>query len=243
MLKNIMDIKVNYEYIDNEKNESIVFLHGWGQNIEMMKSLGKAFENDYNVLYIDLPGFGKSSEPNYSWTVYDYALCVNKIVESLELKNVSIIGHSFGGRVGLIYASNYEINKLVCLASPFCKEINKLPLKTRIYKSLKRISFLKWLANIMKNHIGSTDYKNASEVMRGVLVKSINLEMIDDIKKIKCPTLLVWGTLDTAVPINRAYELNSLIKDSKVVAYDGATHYAYIERLKEVTEEIKNFLN
>ena len=60
-------------------------------------------------------------------------------------------------------------------------------------------------------------------------------------KKIKCPTLLVWGTLDTAVPISRAYELEQLIPDSGVVTYDGATHYAYLERLSEVIRVLDSF--
>ena len=234
MLKNVMNVKVNYEYLDFDKDETLVLLHGWGQNIDMMKPIGDKFINMYNLLYIDLPGFGKSSEPDYPWTVYDYAKCVNIIVEDLKLNNIIIIGHSFGGKIGLIYASKYKVNKLICLASPYCKELKKSPLKTKIYKFLKKIPGLKWIANIMKKYIGSTDYKNASEIMRGVLVQSINLDMVSDVKKINCPTLLIWGTEDTAVPINRAYELNELIKTSRVIEYEGATHYAYLEKLNEV---------
>ena len=78
--------------------------------------------------------------------------------------------------------------------------------------------------------------------MRGVMVKSINLEMVDDIKKINVPTLLVWGKLDTAVPINRAYELKELIRDSKLTIYDDGTHYAYLEKKDEVVKEINDFI-
>ena len=95
----------------------------------------------------------------------------------------------------------------------------------------------------MKNYIGSTDYKNASEIMRGILVNSINIEMSEDVKKIKCPTLLVWGSLDTAVPIKRAYELEKLIKDSGVVVFENATHYAYLERLNELIKVLDSFFN
>lgn len=242
MLKNVMGIKVNYEFVDNDKNITLVFLHGWGQNIEMMKPLGNKFINDFNILYIDLPGFGKSNEPDYPWTIYDYAKCINILINDLKLNNVNIIGHSIGGKIGLMYSSIYKVNKLICLASPYCKELNKLPLKTRIYKSLKKIPILKGIANMMKKYIGSTDYKNASEIMRGVLVQSINLDMINDVKKIKCPTLLIWGTLDSAVPINRAYELNSLIESSKVIEYEGATHYAYLEKLNDVAKNIDDFI-
>lgn len=241
MLKNVMNTKINYEFIDRDKDTTIVLLHGWGQLISMMKPLGEKFTN-YNILYIDLPGFGKSMEPSYSWDVYEYAKSINIIVKDLELNKIIIIGHSFGGRIGLIYASMYKIDKLVCLASPYCKEITKLSFKTKLYKTLKKIPFLKWISNIMKNNIGSTDYKNASEVMRGVLVKSINIDMIDDIKKIKCPTLLIWGDKDTAVPINRAYELNKLINNSELIVYKDSTHYAYLENLEDVYNNINKFI-
>lgn len=242
MLKNIKGVKVNYFFHDIGADVSLVLLHGWNQNIEMMMPIGEKFFDRYNVLIIDLPGFGKSSEPEYSWTVYEYADCVKQMVDDLGLDKIILMGHSFGGRVGLIYASVYEVFKLVCFASPYCKELNKLPLKTKIYKSLKNISCLKWIANIMKNYIGSTDYKNATEVMRGVLVQSINIEMTEDVKKIKAPTLLIWGSLDTAVPLKRAYELETLIENAGVVVYEGATHYAYLERKNEVIKVIDDFI-
>lgn len=243
MQKKINNVNVNYTFSDINSDTTLVLLHGWNQNIEMMNPIGDKYTKYFNVLTIDLPGFGKSEEPAHSWDVYEYADFINELIKSLKLNKIILIGHSFGGRVGLIYASKYKVEKLVCLASPYCKELKKLPLKTKIYKALKKVFFLRWIANIMKKYIGSTDYKNASEVMRGVLVKSINVEMTEDVKKIKCPTLLIWGTLDTAVPISRAYELERLIKDSGVVAYEGATHYAYLERLNGVISVLDSFFN
>ncbi|MBQ3021019.1 MAG: alpha/beta hydrolase [Bacilli bacterium] len=243
MEKTLNNTNINYYYRNNNKNVTLLLLHGWGQNIEMMKPISDNYENFFNILILDLPGFGKSDEPDTVWSVYDYVDLIHELIKSLNLKKVIIIGHSFGGRLGLIYASMYEIEKLICLASPYCKELTKLPLKTRIYKTLKQIPLLKPIANIMKKYIGSTDYKNASEIMRGVLVNSINIDMVSDVKKIKCPTLLVWGTLDTAVPIKRAYELKELIKDSGVVEFNGASHYAYLERLNELIKVLDSFFN
>ena len=243
MQKKINNVNINYTFNNIISDTTLVLLHGWGQNIEMMNPIGDNYTKYFNVLTIDLPGFGKSEEPPHAWTIYEYADFINELIKSLNLNKIILIGHSFGGRVGLIYASKYKVEKLICLASPYCKELKKLPLKTKIYKTLKKVFFLKWIANIMKKYIGSTDYKNASEVMRGVLVKSINVEMTEDVKKIKCPTLLIWGTMDTAVPISRAYELENLIKDSGVVAYEGATHYAYLERLSAVITVLDSFFN
>ena len=243
MLKKVRGVNINYEYNDINKDTTIVLLHGWGQNIEMMKPLGENFNKYYNILYIDLPGFGKSDEPKEVWSVYDYSNVLHELFLELGLKKIILIGHSFGGRISLIYSSIYKVEKLVCLASPYCRELTKLPKKTIIYKKLKKIWGLRWIANIMKNFIGSSDYKKASEIMRGVMVESINIYMVEDIKKIEAPTLLIWGTLDTAVPLKRAYELESLIKDAGVVVYEGATHYAYLERLNQVVSVLYSFFD
>lgn len=243
MKKRIMDVNINYNFSDIGSDTTIVLLHGWGQNIQMMEPIGNKYLDKFNILIVDLPGFGQSEEPPYPWTVYDYSNCIYELVTSLKLSKIILIGHSFGGKVSLVYSSKYKVEKLVCLASPYCKEITKLPLKTKIYKLIKKIPGLKWLANIMKNLIGSTDYKNSSDIMRGVLVQTVNLNLTEEVKKIKCPTLLVWGTLDTAVPINRAYELEKMIKDSAVISYEGATHYAYLERLNHLITVLDSFFN
>lgn len=243
MKKKIMDVNINYTFSNINSDTTIVLLHGWGQNIEMMNPIGNKYLDKFNVLTIDLPGFGKSSEPPYPWTVNDYVECLKTLIDSLSLSKIILIGHSFGGKIALLYSSKYQVEKLVCLAGPYCKELKKLPLKTKIYKAVKKVPGLSWLANIIKNIVGSNDYKNASETMRGILVQSINLEMREDVKKIKCPTLLVWGTNDTAVPINRAYELEKLIKDSAVIKYEGATHYAYLERINHLITVLDSFFN
>ncbi|MBQ8901521.1 MAG: alpha/beta hydrolase [Bacilli bacterium] len=236
------NLKVNYEFTDNKSDITLILLHGWGQNIEMMKPIGDKYKDNFNILILDLPGFGKSEEPPFSWTIDDYVELVHDFVKKLKLKRIVLIGHSFGGRVSLLYASKYKCDKLICLASPYCPEVTKLPLKNRIYKKLKKIPVLNIVAKLLQKNVGSSDYRNASEVMRGVLVKAVNYDLTEFVKKIECPTLLVWGDLDTAVPYKRAYELQNLIKDSGVVLYNGATHYAYLERLTELILVLDNFL-
>ena len=95
---------------------------------------------------------------------------------------------------------------------------------------------------LQQKHIGSTDYRNATPRMREILVLTVNLDITEDVKKIKCPTLIVWGTLDEAVPIERAYELEKLIPDAGVVVYENCTHYAYLERLNQTINVLNSFL-
>lgn len=239
----INDVFLNYQRYGNDKGIPLVFLHGWGQNIDMMKPLGDKFIKDFDIIIFDLPGFGNSSEPPLFWSCYDYVSCIHDALEEFGVSNPIIVGHSFGGKLGLIYASKYSVKKLVCLASPFCKEITKVSFKSKVLKTMKKIPYINKLEEFAKKHMGSTDYRNASGVMRDILVGHVNLDIKEDVKKIKCPTLLIWGTLDEAVSIERAYELEKLIKDAGLVVYEGCTHYAYLERLGQTINVLKSFFS
>lgn len=242
MIKNIKDVNINYIDYGEENKNSLVLLHGWGQNIEMMKPIGDKMAKNNRVIIVDLPGFGKSSEPKTIWTVYDYVECIHELLTELKIKNPVMIGHSFGGKISLVYASKYKVKKLVVFGSPYKKEIQKLSLKTKVLKELKKVPVINKLEDFAKKHIGSSDYKNASKMMRDILVDTVNLDVIEDVKKINCPTLLIWGTNDEAVSIEDAKELETLIKDAGLVEYEGCTHYAYLERLGQTINVLNNFL-
>ena len=241
MIKTIKDVKVNYIDYGEGKN-TIVLLHGWGQNIEMMKPIGDRFKKNNRIIIVDLPGFGMSDEPSIIWALNDYVECIKELLDSLKVNNPILIGHSFGGKISLLYASKYKVEKLVLFGSPFKQEIKKLSLKTKILKFLKKVPVINKLEGFAKKHIGSTDYRNASEVMRKIMVEHVNLDIEEEVKKIKCPTLMVWGTMDGEVPVERAYELEKLIEDSGVVTYEGCSHYAYLERLEQTISVLKSFI-
>ena len=236
------DININYVFYDNKSKIDLVYLHGWGQNIEMMMPIAKPFMKKYNVLIVDLPGFGLSDEPKEIWSIYDYAECIHFIEEELKIKNPIIIGHSFGGKVALCHALKYKTSELVLLASPYRKNIKKPSLKTKAFKTLKKVPILNKLEGTIKKHVGSTDYRNASEMMRKILVNHVNLDLEDELKNIKCPTLGIWGTNDEAVPYADGELLNDLIPNYGLVTYEGCTHYAYLERLNQTISVLNNFI-
>ena len=236
----INQVEINYIRYGNKNKQTVVLLHGWGQNIEMMKPIGDNLDSD--VIIVDLPGFGKSSEPTYPWMVDDYVEAIKELLDNLKVKNPILIGHSFGGKISLLYASKYKVNKLILFGSPFKKEIEKLSMKTKMLKSVKKLPGMEKIADIAKKHIGSTDYKNASKIMREILVNTVNYDITSEISKIKCPTIIVWGEMDEAVPLDDAYILESLIKDSAVIVYEGCTHYAYLENLGRTISIINSFI-
>lgn len=242
MQKNIKNININYLDYGNKNGDALVLLHGWGQNLEMMLPLAKYFDKSYRIIIIDLPGFGRSEIPTDVLSIEDYADIIKELLDNLNIKTPMLIGHSFGGQVALYYSSKYNVKKLVLLASPFRPHKGKKTFKSRLFHIIKKTPILKNHLEYFKSRFGSTDYRNAKGVMRDILVKKVNLDMTKNLENVLCSTLIVWGTNDTAVPVEDANFLKEYIVNSELIIYENASHYAYLERLEDLVKSLKEFL-
>ena len=235
----INDINVNY--IQYGKGKDILLLHGWGQNIEMMKSLGDPFSDRCRITILDFPGFGQSDEPSLAWSIDDYCNLLEEFVKKVGIQKPIIMGHSFGGRVAIKYSSNNAIEKLVLFGSPCVRLRKEQPLSVKILKSIKKIPGMDKIGEYMKKYIGSRDYKAASPIMRQTLVNVVNEDLSNCAKKIEEPTLLIWGEYDDEAPLEEAKLLEGLMVDAALIVLPG-THYAYLENLPRVVSILDNFI-
>ena len=239
-----MKIKVKnvlVNYIQYGEGKDILLLHGWGQNIEMMKMLGDNFSNRFRITILDFPGFGLSEEPSESWTIKDFADMLDEFVKELGIKKPIIMGHSFGGRVAIRYSADHVVEKIVLFGSPCVREERELPLSVKILKGIKKLPGMDKIGEFAKNFIGSRDYKAASTIMRQTLVDVVNEDLSKYAKEIDCPTLLIWGENDTEAPVSDAKILESIMVDAALIVLPG-THYAYIENLGQVVNILNNFI-
>lgn len=232
---------VNVNYIQYGEGKDVLLLHGWGQNIQMMKPIGDNLCSNHRITIIDFPGFGESDEPSTPWTIDDYSLLIENLVKALNIRKPIVMGHSFGGRVAIHFSANNPIEKLVLFGSPCIRENKKLPLSTRILKKLKTLPGMDKLGEEMKKYIGSRDYKAASPIMRQTLVNVINEDLSSYARKIEEPTLLIWGEADTEAPVDDARELEKIMIDAALIILPG-THYAYLENLGQVINILNSFL-
>ena len=232
---------VDVNYIQYGEGKDIILLHGWGQNIEMMKPLGDNFCDRFKITILDFPGFGKSEEPDYDWSISDYALMLEEFIKKLGIKKPIIMGHSFGGRVAIRYSANNPIEKLILFGSPCIRIQEKLPLYVVILKKLKQLPGLNNFGEYMKKYIGSRDYKAASPLMRKVLVNTVNEDLSSYARNIEEPTLLIWGDHDSEAPLNDARQLEKIMIDAALIVLPGS-HYAYLENLGRVVTILNNFL-
>ena len=235
----IKDTLVNY--IQYGKGKDIILLHGWGQNIEMMKPIGDNLAENFRITIIDFPGFGESEEPKEAWDISMYAEMLGELIKELKIKKPTIMGHSFGGRVAIRYSANNPIEKLVLFGSPCIRLQQKQPLKVRILKKIKTLPGMEKIGEYMKKYIGSRDYKAASPMMRQILVNTVNEDLSKFASKIEEPTILIWGEDDTEAPLEEAKMLEKIMPDAGLIVLPG-THYAYLENLGQVINIINSFL-
>lgn len=114
---------LNYELVGNGK--PVVFLHGFLESLEMWKSLNlKRFL--FQSILVDLPGHGKTALLTDEVSILAMAEEVETLLESLDLKNYSIIGHSMGGYIALELAKrNPNIDQVILLNSNFWEDSDK----------------------------------------------------------------------------------------------------------------------
>ncbi len=252
MIVNIDGLNINY--IVEGEGSPVVVLHGWGANIETVIPIVNVLKSSHQVYAIDLPGFGKSDEPHDVFGSFEYAEIVKKFIDHFNLEKISLIGHSFGGKLSIIISSTYKdyVDKLVLIDSAglIPKRTLSYHIKVKSYKLAKKLYrlFFFWkkeseVAEIINRRFGSDDYKNSSGIMRKILVKVVNEDLSNLLSEIECPTLLIWGDLDDATPLYQAKIMEEKINNSGLVVLEGTGHYSYVEDYNKFSLVLKSFFS
>lgn len=241
------EIKINYS--KEGDGEAIILLHGWGQNLHTFDSLVDVLKGKYSVYTLDLPGFGYSDEPETTWSISDYSDMLYNFCHQLKIRKPIILGHSFGGRIAIKYASTYKnISKLILVDSAGVN-VNR---GIKYYIHRWHYKLVKYYYQITKNEEkltewfekhASSDYKNATEKMRETFKKIINEDLTKDLKKIKVETLLIWGENDTETPIECAIKMQKKIPDAGLVRLEGLGHFPYLEDKEWFHIILRNYLD
>lgn len=88
------------DYTDTRIGDTtLLFIHGWNIDKTYWENQINYFKNNYRVVTIDLPGFGKSGKNRQNWTVENYRKDVVTVIETLNLQHVMLIGHSMSGAI------------------------------------------------------------------------------------------------------------------------------------------------
>ena len=188
------DFSINYEIVNNDKKDIIVFLHGWGSNKEIMKQgFGKELKTMKHI-YIDMPGFGKSSN-DYVLTTIDYAHIMKIFLNKLDINpnEVIIAGHSFGGKV----ATALIPKTLVLLSTAGILEEKSTDVKMKIgFSKVLNTLGLKNITKIFR----SKDVENMSQNMYETFKNVVDEDFTEYFKGFYNEALIFCGETDVATP-------------------------------------------
>lgn len=231
----------------------LVLMHGWGCNSSTVASIQRvATAAGWRVYNVDFPGFGASQEPPEPWGVEEYTRVIEALVEKEGIDRPALLGHSFGGRVGIVYASRHpEVRKLILVDAAGVKPRRGFGYYRKVYT----FKAGKWLLNTflgkkkaqaridaMRARRGSSDYAGASPMMRRILSRVVNEDLRHLMPAIKAPTLLIWGENDTATPLSDAKTMARLIPDAGLVSFPGCGHYSFLDNPGQFAAVLTSFL-
>lgn len=247
---------LNINYTDYGSGKTILLLHGWGSSLEVWNRISEFYKanGNYRIVALDFPGCGKSPLPEKALVLDDYTNLVIGFCRYLKIENPIIFGHSNGGRVALSLLGQGLITaeKVVLFGSAGikAKASPKKVLKIKAFKTAKFFLTLPFIKNYTEDLLnktraffGSSDYNNAPEVMRKTLVSLVNSDISELLPNITVPTLLIWGSNDTAVPLSDAKKMEKLIPDAGLCVLEGCGHFAFIEKPYDVEMILKSFIN
>lgn len=242
---------IKLHYTDNGVGQAVMLLHGWGCNCSIFGAAQAWLEEYFRVISVDFAGFGQSEEPADVWGVEQYTRSMEALAKHEGVECPILIGHSFGGRVSIVYASRNTVKKVILVDAAGVKPKRSLNYYVKVYsfKLMKCVApiFLgkkraQELIDQRRSKSGSSDYNNASPKMRAILSKVVNEDLCHLMPKITAPTLLFWGEMDTATPLTDAKKMEKLIPDAGLVTVSGAGHFSFLENMPLFLRVLESFL-
>lgn len=240
----------NYVISGEGKNYALL-LHGWGDSRKTFNHIDKFLKDEYKLVSLDLPGFGQTQAPKEVWGLDNYVNFLANFLEKLKIKKVDlIIGHSNGGALAIKAVASNKISpdSLVLLSSAGIRDRQKgkkLAIKA-IAKTGKVATF--WLPKNYKQNLQKKLYGTVGSDMlvvpelKETFKRTVSEDVQNQARKIKIPTLLIYGSNDKATPLQYGEIYKKLITNSHLEIIKNASHFAHQEYPEKIANMIKGFL-
>jgi len=227
------EFNISYTLHNPQAKKDIVFLHGWGSNKELMNGSFATILPDMRHIYIDMPGFGKSSCDTIL-TTQDYAAILELFFQEVGVSKEIILGHSFGGKVATLL--NPELLVLVASAGIVVPKSFSVKTKITLFKLLKNLGLSK-----MRSLFVAEDAKELSHEMYETFKNVVDEDFSQKFQAREKQTLLFWGKADSATPLSSAKKIEQLCKKSSLKVYEG-DHYFFMKHAEDIGKNIEHYL-
>lgn len=219
----------------------LLVLHGWGRSGAEWVSMARELSawSGRKVYVLDLPGFGGSTLPEVR-DIFEYSELVDKFCEYMKIEKVVLIGHSLGGRVGIVLTSKSPalVEKLILIDPAGVKPKS---IKRMIFKAVAII--FNWVPQGIRGKVSERvmdeDYRN-SPTLRDLYKAVVRDDLKYYLPKIKRKTWVIWGEKDKILPLSLSDSYKKLLPYPIVRVIWGAGHDPHLSHslvLKRVIEE------
>jgi pimeloyl-ACP methyl ester carboxylesterase len=184
-------------------------------------------------------------------SVTGYAAWLRDYIRERRYQDVVLAGHSMGGAVAQRYALDYgdEIEALILIGTGA-----RLRIRPDLLESVREMAAgkLKWRDYLEERHrttvpevrqaIIEERMQIGPAMMLNDLLACDKFDVMDKIRAIRLPTLVITGCEDELAPVKYAHYLASQIEGAREVIVPGAAHWVLTERPQEVNQAIAGFL-
>ncbi|WP_220803065.1 alpha/beta fold hydrolase [Pseudomonas sp. NCCP-436] len=258
----VADLNIHYYQGGLPKGETLVLLHGFAADKDNWLRFSRHLTDRYQVIALDLPGFGASERPTGSYDVGTQAERLAGILDALQLERIHLLGHSMGGHIAALYAARYpeRLNSLVLLANagvdtPVRSEFFQIlenggsnPLIVRQPEDFARLlSFIftevPRIPERLRYYLGeraASQAEHHEQVFSHLVTRHIPLEPL--LPRIQAPTLLLWGDHDRVLDISSLQVMQPLLGKVSVAVMPGIGHAPMLESAEECARIYRNFL-
>ncbi len=225
--------KLSYEIVNPSAEDTVLILHGWGSNKEIMKQAFSKELSSYKHLYLDMPGFGASNN-EMILTTKEYATIVQLFLNTIKVEPLIVMGHSFGGKVATLLKSSYLV--LLSSAGVVTQKPWSVKLKIATFKFLKPLGMKR-----IRELFVAPDAQGMSHEMYETFKNVVDEDFESEFAQSSSEALCFWGIDDTATPLYTGEKISKLIKKSKFYPLEG-DHFFFLKHANFIAIEIEKVL-
>ena len=258
-----------------EKGEGspLLLIHGFGASTFTWREIAPALARQHRVIAVDLKGFGQSDKPfDERYSVFDQAELLKQLIIDKDLRDLTLIGHSFGGGVALVLALDEDpqlkgrIKKLVLLDTiaypqdiPVAFKMLDMPVVShvgvRMLPPAVQARLALRIAYLDNSKIDDDEVEMYAAPLRTAAGKhaishsarQIMPEDLEEISKryasIELPTLIAWCDYDRVVPLDVGLKLRRTLPNATLEIIDSCGHMPHEEQPEATLELIEDFLD